>query len=126
MGINQRTSKSSNTWKHRIEWKKVIDDNNRRGSAAVAFLVGAMVGGITALLFAPQTGAQMRRRLKRGAHDLRERGETVTGAMKGAASEARNTYRDEVEKRRVASGLAAKRGGEAETVDNNPQVGSRS
>jgi gas vesicle protein len=106
-----------------------MENNHKRGSATVAFLLGTMAGGITALLFAPKTGAQMRHGLKRGAHDLREKGgllvhdveekaETVTGAMKGAVSEARNTYRDELDKRRVASGAETKHYAEAETVGN--------
>lgn len=94
-----------------------MENNNhipRRGSVPVAFLIGAVVGGVTALLLAPESGAQMRRRLKRGAHDLQEKGstlahdmsdrvETATGAMKGAVSEARITYREELEKRRGAA-----------------------
>jgi len=113
-----------------------MDNNDRRGSTAVAFLIGAVAGGITALLFAPQTGAQMRGRLKRGARDLQERGEhfaheaqdraeMLTGAVKGAASEARNTYRAELEKRRTASGMETKRHGETETADNKPRIGAQ-
>jgi gas vesicle protein len=86
-----------------------MENNNRRGSTAVAFLLGAMAGGITALLFAPQTGAQMRGRLKRGAKDMRQRGEHLVheagekaGMIKGAASEARTAYRDEMDKQRMA------------------------
>lgn len=86
------------------------ENNARRGSTAVAFLLGAMVGGITALLFAPQTGAQMRGRLKRGANDMRQRSDRLlhdagdkAAMMKGAASTARTAYQDEMEKRRAAS-----------------------
>ena len=91
-----------------------MENNDRRGSTAIAFLRGAMAGGITALLFAPQTGAQMRGRLKRGANDMRQRGEHLVheagekaGMIKGAASEARTAYRDEMEKRRAVSPRAA-------------------
>jgi len=91
-----------------------MENNDRRGSTAVAFLLGAMAGGIAALLFAPQTGAQMRGRLKRGARDLRDRGAHLAhetgekaGMVKGAASEARAAYRDEMEKRRAASPRSA-------------------
>jgi gas vesicle protein len=87
-----------------------METNDRIGSTAVAFLLGAMVGGITALLLAPQTGAQMRSRLKRGADDMRQRGDRLAHdagekaeMMKGAASVARTAYRDEMEKRRAAS-----------------------
>jgi len=79
-----------------------------RGSVAAAFLIGAVAGGITALLFAPRTGAQMRGQIKRGARSLGERGgefahdmQDRAGNMKGAVSEARIAYRDELDKRRT-------------------------
>lgn len=43
---------------------------NTRGSAAVAFVVGAVAGGVAALLLAPQSGTQLRRRIKNGAGEL--------------------------------------------------------
>jgi gas vesicle protein len=99
-----------------------MENNNGsspRGSVAIAFLIGAVAGGITALLFAPQSGAQMRGRIKRGARDLRERGGNLAhdmqdraGNMKGAASEARTAYRDEMEKRRTAPRSAVVETGE--------------
>lgn len=112
-----------------------MENNNRHGrnTAAVAFLIGAVAGGVTALLLAPQTGAQMRKRLKRGAHDLQERGEhlahemsdnasALSGAVKGAAFEARNTYRDEREKRRTAAAADPKRFGDTETAESKPRT----
>jgi gas vesicle protein len=87
--------------------------NNSKG-VAVAFLIGAVAGGIAALLFAPQTGVQMRGRIKRGALDMRDRGGQLAhdmqdhaGNLKGAVSEARNTYRDEMDKRRAPARSAA-------------------
>jgi gas vesicle protein len=41
---------------------------------AVALLIGAVAGGIATLFLAPQSGAQMRGRLRRAPRDLRERG----------------------------------------------------
>ena len=88
-----------------------MENNNSssaRGSVAVAFLIGAVAGGLAALLFAPQSGAQMRGRIKRGARDMRDRGGQLAhdmqdhaGNMKGAVSEARAAYRDEMDKRRA-------------------------
>jgi len=115
-------------------------ENTPKGSAMTAFLIGAVAGGITALLFAPQSGAQMRGRLKRGAHDLREKGkhiahdveeraDTVTGAMRSAASEAKSTYRNEIEKQRearVASGQETKRYAETEIAGIKPRTGAQS
>jgi gas vesicle protein len=99
-----------------------MEDNNSssaRGSVAVAFLIGAVAGGIAALLLTPQTGAQMRGRIKRGARDMRERGGNLAhdmqdraGNMKGAVSEARTAYRDEMDKRRTPAHSAAVETGE--------------
>jgi len=98
-------------------------NNNPRSSAAVAFLIGAVAGGITALLLAPQTGAHTRRRLRRGAESLYRRGEglaqdlegtvaektdAITGAIRGAVSETKHTYRDELDKRRAPAGTEMK------------------
>lgn len=87
-----------------------METNDRRGSTAVAFLLGALAGGITALLFAPRTGSQIRGRMKHGANDMRRRGEPLAQeagergeTMKGAATEARAAYREELAKRRAAS-----------------------
>jgi gas vesicle protein len=90
------------------------NNNNNKNipkNATVAFVIGALAGGVAALLLAPESGPQLRKRLKSGAQDLKERArhktdtvrekaEIVTGAMKGAAIEAKNTYRDELDKRR--------------------------
>lgn len=84
------------------------NDNKARGSVAVAFLIGAVAGGVAALLLTPQTGAQMRGRIRRGARDMRDRGgklahdiQDQAGNMKGAVTEARVAYRDEMDKRRA-------------------------
>jgi gas vesicle protein len=91
-----------------------MDNNNASnggngGSMAVAFLIGAVAGGVTALLFAPKTGAQMRGQIKRGARSLQEHGEHFAhnmqdraGHMKDAVSEARTSYRDEMDKQRTS------------------------
>lgn len=112
------------------------NENSPKGSVMAAFLIGAVAGGITALLFAPQTGAQMRGRLKRGAHDLREKGKHLAheagetaGAMKGAASEAKSAYRDEFAKQRqsrAASGQDTKHYAETESADTRPRTGAQS
>lgn len=80
------------------------NNNNTRNRAPVAFMIGAIAGGVAALLLAPQTGRQLRTRIRNGAGELketaREKTQSVTGAVKGAVAEAKHTYRDEVEKRR--------------------------
>ena len=96
------------------------DNGNRsRGSMAVAFLIGAAAGGIGALLFAPLSGAQMRGKIKRGARDMRKRGEHLAhdmqdraGQVKSAVTEARTTYRDEMDKPRTSPRRAVVEKGE--------------
>ena len=82
--------------------------SSARGSVAVAFLIGAVAGGVAALLLAPQSGAQTRGRIRRGARDMRERGGNLAQDLhdraeniRGTVSEARTAYRDEMEKRRT-------------------------
>ncbi|HEX6790805.1 MAG TPA: YtxH domain-containing protein [Candidatus Krumholzibacteria bacterium] len=60
-----------------------------RGPVAVAFLMGALAGGITAMLFAPQTVARMRGQIKRGAPNLRERGGNPGDKMQNGAGRKR-------------------------------------
>lgn len=117
-----------------------MENKPRRGSATVAFLIGAVAGGVAALLLAPQSGAQTRGRLKQGARDLREKGknlahrgeetaQTVTGAIKGAVSDAKSTYRSEMDKQRegrAASGQEPNRFGETEMAGNKPRTGAQS
>lgn len=107
-----------------------MENNDRRGSTAVAFLLGALAGGVTALLFAPQTGSQMRGRLKQGANDMRRRGEHLAhqageraDTMKGAATEARAAYRDELAKRRGAPPRSASIGPEETHEAHGPDMG---
>ena len=98
-----------------------MENNQRRGSGMIAFLIGAVAGGVAALLLAPQSGAQTRSRLKRGARDLRDKGahlahrgergaEGVADAIMGAASEAKHGFRDE----------------QRETAGNKSRTGSQS
>ncbi len=44
-----------------------------------------MIGGVAALLLAPEKGEVTRKRLKEGARELMEHGETVAGEIRGAA-----------------------------------------
>ncbi|MDH4155203.1 MAG: YtxH domain-containing protein [Nitrospira sp.] len=47
----------------------------------LSFLVGCVVGGTTALLYAPQSGARTRRRIVDFAEDLGDRAGDVTGQV---------------------------------------------
>lgn len=117
-----------------------MENKQRLGSATVAFLLGAVAGGVAALLLAPQSGAETRNRLKRGARDLREKGadlthrgeervQTVTGVIKDAVSDAKHSYRDEIEKQRdsrTASGHEIKRSVETDLTGTKPRIGAQS
>ena len=69
--------------------------SSARGSVAVAFLIGAVAGGVAALLLAPQT--KLGDGLATVIEDLHDRAENIRGTV----SEARTAYRDEMEKRRT-------------------------
>lgn len=90
----------------------------------MAFLIGAAVGGITALLLAPEKGEVTRRRLREGSEQAVRRGRDAVahaatvveetardkaqaathaarqqaGAVREAVSEAKDAYRRELEK----------------------------
>ena len=57
----------------------------------MAFAFGALAGGVAALLLAPEKGEVTRKRLKEGARELMERGETFAGEIRGAAEGAIKT-----------------------------------
>lgn len=91
-----------------------------RNSSTAAFVIGALAGGVAALLLAPQTGSQLRRRLRHDAENAgeqlghlketaREKIESVSGVIKGAGAEARGAYKDDMERRRETTGEAGVR-----------------
>jgi len=51
---------------------------------ALAFLLGVVAGGVTALLLAPDRGEETRRKLRQGAHNLSHRGGEAIGTARGA------------------------------------------
>ena len=84
-------------------------DNEERG-VALNFLagvgIGAMVGGVIALLVAPKSGSETREDLKKAAQDLakstediRKRGAEVIESAKSKAQQAYETGRESVQKR---------------------------
>lgn len=98
------------------------NSNSRNHNASMAFVIGAIAGGVAALLLAPESGKQLRGRIRTRATDikdhtretvghLREKAESVTGTVKGAVSEAKHTYRDEMDKRRADTDQVARRTG---------------
>jgi len=58
------------------------------GTALTGFVVGALAGGIAALLLAPRSGTETRARLRRVAEDSRERAERLPVAVREATEAA--------------------------------------
>ncbi len=77
--------------------------NNNRKMSIPALLVGALAGGVAALLLTPKTGREVRSGIRNSAGRLkngtREKVGGVGGAVKSAVSEARNAYTDEMGRR---------------------------
>jgi len=65
-----------------------------------AFVLGAVAGGVAALLWAPEKGEVTRKQLKDGAAQLVKRGEALVGKIRGAAVEAVKAARHETRKQR--------------------------
>lgn len=67
----------------------------REGSNLGAFLFGAAVGAVTALLFAPKSGEETRRELEEGARKAREDAEKKLAELREEVEEAYDRARDE-------------------------------
>ena len=105
-------------------------------SSALTFLLGGAEGASAALLFAPKTGADMRHRIARGAKDLRNSGQNfahdmedkagaVGGALKSAVTEAKDTYKMELDKSHDGSPSDSKESAGAKPSENKITAGSR-
>jgi gas vesicle protein len=84
-----------------------VAQNGNSGSVFMAFVIGAAAGAAVALLYAPSTGEEMRRRLADKAREGRERAEalrregrefverqrdTVTSAVDEAVERGRDAF----------------------------------
>ncbi|MGC4118583.1 MAG: YtxH domain-containing protein [Myxococcales bacterium] len=63
----------------------------RNGTVALAFLAGAVVGAVGALLLAPHSGAETRRQLGEAAGGAAERARRLRAAAAAAATAASKT-----------------------------------
>jgi len=68
----------------------------RHGSGLVAFVMGAMVGAVTALLLAPKSGQETQRDLRDGARRVREDAGTRMGELRGSVEEGYEKARSEI------------------------------
>lgn len=87
---------------------------NRSGVAngGMAFLLGAVAGAVTALLLAPASGVETRKRLGERMRAAYRKGEELADEVQGSLSAAAQTVRGRA--RKAAAGLqAAARGDDA-------------
>jgi gas vesicle protein len=68
------------------------------GTVLFAFLAGAAVGGVVALLFAPQSGEKTRQKLLQYGDDARETVGRVPHAMREAEKAAVETFAEALRK----------------------------
>ena len=66
--------------------------NNSNGSVALAFILGAAAGAAVALLYAPATGVETRRKLARKVQEGRERGREIYEDGREAFDKARKEF----------------------------------
>ncbi|MDF1580193.1 MAG: YtxH domain-containing protein [Desulfuromonadales bacterium] len=72
-----------------------MSDHNHGGASLLAFLAGAAVGGVAALLLAPRSGAETRQKVLDAAEELKVRSQTLV-------TEAENRVREVVEEGKEA------------------------
>jgi len=65
-----------------------VETGRGMGSMLLAFLGGAVVGGVAALLFAPRSGEQTRKRINEMAETGKEKAERVPVAVREASHAA--------------------------------------
>jgi gas vesicle protein len=68
------------------------------GTVILAFLAGAAVGGVMALLYAPQSGSKTRQKILEMGDDARETMARVPGAMREAERAAVETFAEALRK----------------------------
>jgi gas vesicle protein len=73
-------------------------DGNSVGTAITFLLIGLGAGALLALAFAPKTGKQFRRDLKRGYNDAKDTLEDWTEEAKDRVREAKERARDVAER----------------------------
>ena len=86
----------------------MADNNNSVGGVLVAFAVGAIAGAAVALLFAPATGEETRRRLVDKAREGRERAEGLAREGREYLNRQRDNLSAAVERGRDAFDQARK------------------
>jgi gas vesicle protein len=78
----------------------MANDGTSSGTVLVAFVVGALAGAAVALLYAPATGEETRRRLAEKAREGRERAEGAARDGRDALRRHRETLTDAIDRGR--------------------------
>jgi gas vesicle protein len=78
------------------------DNNNTAGTVLVAFALGAIAGAAIALLYAPSSGEETRRKLAEKAREGREKAETLAKQGREFIDRQRETVAAAVERGRDA------------------------
>lgn len=86
----------------------MTNNGNSVGGVLVAFAVGAIAGAAVALLFAPATGEETRRKLSEKAKEGRERAESMAREGREYFSRQRDNLTAAVERGREAFDQARK------------------
>lgn len=86
-------------------------DHPRGGglSLFLAFVGGALVGGTAALLLAPRSGVETRRRITGAAVDTREVASRMPGAIREASSAAQAAFTAALKESAGADGASSER-----------------
>ena len=85
-----------------------MSNNGNSGSVLVAFVVGAIAGAAVALLYAPASGEETRRKLGEKAREGREKAETFAREGREFIARQRETLATAVERGRQAFDEARK------------------
>jgi gas vesicle protein len=73
------------------------EDMSDRGGEVWAFLAGAFIGGVAALLFAPAKGSETRARIRQAAEDAYAKGEHIVESSKAEADKLISRGREKLE-----------------------------
>jgi gas vesicle protein len=84
------------------------DNNNSAGTVLVAFALGAIAGAAIALLYAPSTGEETRRKLAEKAREGRDKAEALAKQGREFVDRQRETVVAAVERGREAFDQARK------------------
>lgn len=86
----------------------MANNGTSAGTVIMAFALGALAGAAVALLYAPTTGDEMRRKLADGAREGRERAEALAREGREFVQRQRETVAAAVERGREAFDQARK------------------